>query len=130
MLTKSCLGSYGPHAKVVLVPRKVAWADTCVVIVNTQGSAHATLRSNRKTLPNALNFIKDIVWRIMNISGEKKSTSHVMQVIVELFSSYISKKNLRALCYCLTQTKALRLFQSILSNDSLESNLINFKGFE
>ena len=29
--------------------------------------------------PHALNFIKDIGWRIMEISGEKWSTSYLMQ---------------------------------------------------
>ena len=47
---------YLPYIKVVLVLCKVAWADTCVVIVTTQGSAHASLRSTRKTLvPFVLN---------------------------------------------------------------------------
>ena len=31
--------------------------------------------------PHVLNFIKDIVRRIMEISGEKRSTSYLMQVI-------------------------------------------------
>ena len=29
----------------------------------------------------AVNFIKDIGWRITDISGEKRSTSYLMQVI-------------------------------------------------
>jgi hypothetical protein len=40
----------GEHCKVVLVLRKVAWADSCFVIVITQGSAHATFGSTRPTL--------------------------------------------------------------------------------
>ena len=31
--------------------------------------------------PHVLNFIKDIVRRIMEISGKKRSTSYLMQVI-------------------------------------------------
>ena len=41
---------YLVSSKVVLVLRKVAWADPWVIIVTTQGSAHATLRSTRMTL--------------------------------------------------------------------------------
>ena len=42
--------NFGGHIKVLLVLRKVALADSCVGIVITQGSAHATLRSTRTTL--------------------------------------------------------------------------------
>ena len=39
-----------PRTKVVLVLCKVAWPDSCLVTVTTQGSAHATLCSTRMTL--------------------------------------------------------------------------------
>ena len=42
--------NFGDQIKVVLVLRKVALADSCVGIVITQGSAHATLHSTRTTL--------------------------------------------------------------------------------
>ena len=46
----SYLMKYVIVIKVVLVLCKVAWADSCVIIVIAQGSAHATLRSTRMTL--------------------------------------------------------------------------------
>ena len=39
-----------PKVKVLLMLRKVVWADSWVVIVITQESAHATLRSIKRTL--------------------------------------------------------------------------------
>ena len=44
------IANYRLFSKVVLVLRKVAWADSLVITITTQESAHATLRSTRKTL--------------------------------------------------------------------------------
>ena len=55
--------TFSVSSKVDLVIRKVVWADPWVVIIITQGSAHATLRTTRMTLVSSV-FIanKDWLW--------------------------------------------------------------------
>ena len=58
----------GPRVKLF----KVAWADSCVVIV-TQGSAHATMRSTRTTLPHSI-FLSNRNFQILKPGTPNFST--------------------------------------------------------
>ena len=61
-------------SKVLLMLRKVAWADSWVITITTQESAHATLRSIKRTLTASAKF-ETLLCQLIILEKWKKTTT-------------------------------------------------------